>query len=572
MLDDECKPNVAVQVATKMAADKEIIAAATHYCSSTAIATVDVYHKFGLPVVVWGAVLPDITYRNKYAEIHRVNGTMINQNDANAELVSKLGYKTFAVIHDTTDYGKGHNQYFSAALAKLGGKIVGTFGVTADQQDFTAELTQIKALNPEVIYFGGLTPIGVRIRSQMDKLGIKAVFDGTSGIVSDAFIQGLGPLAEGALAFREGAPTEKLPGGKFFMEKYTAQKYDNPPEAYGAFAYAAMDLILDSDREGRPGPQEGHRRDGEREGPRLHRRQDHVRRSRPEHRRGDHQIRHPGRQVRGVGRQRIRLRQAQAARPEVAGHDGPAGSGSQLAMPSHRQQLPAEVNIRWPRIGPARRWRSDFVGPISPCGSSMDAGLLAQYVMNGLMLGMMYALVAVGFTLFFGVLDVIKFSHGDVLTVGAFTALATFVGLGPPGISSSPLLLLVMLVVAIVAMAALGMLIAALSGAAAALGAGAQHAADHVDARHGAARSGAAVLSRRAPIRSRSRRCCRRVDQFRQFQPAARQRHHAGGRRSGHRRRSSCCSTAPSSASPFARWRRTRRPRAPWASTSPPSC
>ena len=246
VLDDECKPNVAVQVATKMAADKEIVAAATHYCSSTAIATVDIYHKFGFPVIVWGAVLPDITYRNKYPEVHRVNGTMINQNDANAALISKLGFKTVAVIHDTTDYGKGHNQYFSEALGKLGGKIVGTFGVTAEQQDFTAELTQIKALNPQVIYFGGLTPIGVRIRSQMDKLGIKAVFDGTSGIVSDAYIGGLGPLAEGSLAFREGAPTEKLPGGKFFMEKYTAQKYDNPPEAYGAFAYAAMDMILNS--------------------------------------------------------------------------------------------------------------------------------------------------------------------------------------------------------------------------------------------------------------------------------------------------------------------------------------
>lgn len=246
VLDDECKPNVAVQVATKMAADKEVIAAATHYCSATAIATVDVYHKFGLPVIVWGAVLPDITYRNKYAEVHRVNGTMINQNDANADLIYKAGYRNAAVIHDTTDYGKGHNQYFTAAFTKLGGKILGTFGVTADQQDFTAELTKIKALNPQVIYFGGLTPIGVRIRQQMDKLGIKAVFDGTSGIVSDAFIQGLGPLAEGCLAFREGAPTEKLPGGKFFMEKYNAQKYDNPPEAYGAFAYAAMDMILNS--------------------------------------------------------------------------------------------------------------------------------------------------------------------------------------------------------------------------------------------------------------------------------------------------------------------------------------
>jgi branched-chain amino acid transport system substrate-binding protein len=247
VLDDECKPNVAVQVATKMAADKEIVAAATHYCSTAAIAAVDVYHKFGLPVIVWGAVLPDITYRNKYAEVHRVNGTMINQNDANAELISKLDFKTVAVIHDTTDYGKGHNEYFAKAVNSIGKtKIVGTFGVTADQQDFTAELTKIKALNPDVIYFGGLTPIGVRIRSQMDKLGMKAVFDGTSGIVSDAFIQGLGPLAEGTLAFREGAPTDKLPGGQFFMEKYNAQRYDNPPEAYGAFAYAAMNMILDT--------------------------------------------------------------------------------------------------------------------------------------------------------------------------------------------------------------------------------------------------------------------------------------------------------------------------------------
>ncbi len=88
-------------------------------------------------------------------------------------------------------------------------------------------------------------------------------------------------------------------------------------------------------------------------------------------------------------------------------------------------------------------------------------GLLAQYIMNGLMLGMMYALVAVGFTLFFGVLDVIKFSHGDVLTVGAFTALAT---LCRPARArrqfAAGSISLVMLVVATLAMALLGMLIA----------------------------------------------------------------------------------------------------------------
>jgi branched-chain amino acid transport system permease protein len=54
--------------------------------------------------------------------------------------------------------------------------------------------------------------------------------------------------------------------------------------------------------------------------------------------------------------------------------------------------------------------------------------LVVQYVFNGLMLGMIYAMVAVGFTLFFGVLDVINFSHGDSLMVGAFAGLAASAG------------------------------------------------------------------------------------------------------------------------------------------------
>ena len=90
----------------------------------------------------------------------------------------------------------------------------------------------------------------------------------------------------------------------------------------------------------------------------------------------------------------------------------------------------------------------------------MDIGLLAQYIMNGLMVGMMYALVAVGFTLFFGVLDVIQFAHGDVLTVGAFAALMTFAGLHAAGVGSGSILVIAMVVVSIFAMAGLGMVIA----------------------------------------------------------------------------------------------------------------
>ena len=53
--------------------------------------------------------------------------------------------------------------------------------------------------------------------------------------------------------------------------------------------------------------------------------------------------------------------------------------------------------------------------------SSLD--VLIQQSINGLMLGIMYSLVAVGFTLYFGVLNVINFSHGDFYMLGSFMAL-----------------------------------------------------------------------------------------------------------------------------------------------------
>jgi len=89
----------------------------------------------------------------------------------------------------------------------------------------------------------------------------------------------------------------------------------------------------------------------------------------------------------------------------------------------------------------------------------MDLGLLGQFVVNGLMLGMMYALVAVGFTLFFGVLDVIKFSHGDVLMVGAFAGFSTYLGLLALGIASPWVQIVAVVLVAAGLMALLGALI-----------------------------------------------------------------------------------------------------------------
>ncbi len=87
-------------------------------------------------------------------------------------------------------------------------------------------------------------------------------------------------------------------------------------------------------------------------------------------------------------------------------------------------------------------------------------GSLVEFVFYGAVLGIMYALIAVGFTLFFGVLDVINFAHGDVLTVGAFSGLVAYLGLGVLGVDLPLVLQLVTVVLAACVMtAAAGVLI-----------------------------------------------------------------------------------------------------------------
>jgi branched-chain amino acid transport system permease protein len=82
--------------------------------------------------------------------------------------------------------------------------------------------------------------------------------------------------------------------------------------------------------------------------------------------------------------------------------------------------------------------------------------LLLQQALNGLMLGVMYALVAVGFTLFFGVLDVIHFSHGDIFMLGAFAGLTVLAGLAAVGLGTPAVALVLAFAGSILIVGALG--------------------------------------------------------------------------------------------------------------------
>ena len=79
-------------------------------------------------------------------------------------------------------------------------------------------------------------------------------------------------------------------------------------------------------------------------------------------------------------------------------------------------------------------------------GRSMDYFL--QQLINGLTLGSIYGLIAIGYTMVYGIIGMINFAHGDVFMVSSFTALIVFVIVLAIGVTAVPLALVMVLVIA----------------------------------------------------------------------------------------------------------------------------
>jgi branched-chain amino acid transport system permease protein len=91
----------------------------------------------------------------------------------------------------------------------------------------------------------------------------------------------------------------------------------------------------------------------------------------------------------------------------------------------------------------------------------MDAAKLAQLTVNGTTLGCMYALIALGYSMVYGILKLLNFAHGDVFMIGAFIGYFVYTALGGPLSPSVPvaLLLAAMLVAAAIGCGLLGVAI-----------------------------------------------------------------------------------------------------------------
>lgn len=73
-----------------------------------------------------------------------------------------------------------------------------------------------------------------------------------------------------------------------------------------------------------------------------------------------------------------------------------------------------------------------------------------QQIINGLTLGSIYALIAIGYTMVYGIIGMINFAHGEVYMIGAYVGVSSIVGLSTLGLASIPLIILLTLAFSVI--------------------------------------------------------------------------------------------------------------------------
>lgn len=246
VLDDASDPATGVAAATKLCSDPLVAAATTHFNSPVGLATIHVFHRYGVPQMFWGGIHPDITNKYNYPEVTRINpNTLVEHARLVQFVVQKLEYKDWSIIYDTTSYGKSCLDAVKPALTKAGGRILSEDGITVGTQDFRGILSRIKAMKPgpQAIYFGGTGTEAPLIKIQMNQLGMKdLLYTGVTGFDSETFNKTGGEEAEGTLIVGKAHIDESSP----FVKAYKAAGYKEYYEATGPYAYEAVNMIIEA--------------------------------------------------------------------------------------------------------------------------------------------------------------------------------------------------------------------------------------------------------------------------------------------------------------------------------------
>jgi branched-chain amino acid transport system substrate-binding protein len=151
-----------------------------------------------------------------------------------------------AILTDNkSDYSVGLTGVFKQQFTTRGGQIVGEQSYSSGDQDFRAQLTALKAKNPQAIYLPGYYTEAGLIARQARELGITIPILGSDGWESDQLIGIGGDALEGCYYSNHFAVDNPDPRLQEFLKKHKA-KYGSEPNAITGLAYDAAHVLFQS--------------------------------------------------------------------------------------------------------------------------------------------------------------------------------------------------------------------------------------------------------------------------------------------------------------------------------------
>jgi branched-chain amino acid transport system substrate-binding protein len=243
--DDKGDPKEAATVAQKFAADDRILAVLGHYSSSACFAAIPIYTKARLATITPSASHTDLTKQGGKYMFRMWSPISVYVPDLAQYTVKKLGKKKVAVVYVQNDWGIQTKDYFLKELEKLGAKAVATEVVYDKDTDFKAQLTKIKAANPEALAILTYYTTGALLVLQARNLGITAPLVGTGTLYEDKFLEIAGKgNAEGLAVNTEFNADDPAPVVANFVAMYQKLHPNEKPEPYHATTYDAARIIL----------------------------------------------------------------------------------------------------------------------------------------------------------------------------------------------------------------------------------------------------------------------------------------------------------------------------------------
>jgi len=245
--DDQGSPEVAANAFRKLIDQDEVIAILGSVMSSCTLAGAPIAQDAGIPTISPTSTAVQVTRTGDYifrsCFLDPFQGAVVASFAFN-----DLKAKTAAVIFDNAnDYTKGLAEAFRESFVSIGGKVVAFESFTEESKtvDFSAQLTNIKSANPDVIFLDSYYSAAALEAKQARALGITATFLGADGWDSAEFSKLGGEAVEGGYFCNHYSPMDPRPLVQNFVKKY-AETYGATPDALATLAYDAALILIDS--------------------------------------------------------------------------------------------------------------------------------------------------------------------------------------------------------------------------------------------------------------------------------------------------------------------------------------